>query len=182
MRARLGLVAGDMRNMIETLASLGMRRGLPRGEHIDELREIQRGIFHLVLGGSGMGVDSVNRDICRRGVEVFALDTADLAAVNSIGKIGVEARKIKVIRTAANLLIGSEADAQRTVADVFVRVDFGAQGDYLGNAGFVVRAEQCRAVGGNQGSSSNPSALENRKPLTLPRYRLNGRSRRHNPE
>ena len=60
-----------------------------------------------------MGVDSVNRDISRRGVEVFALDTADLAAVNSIGKIGVEARKIEVIRAAAYLLIGSETDAQR---------------------------------------------------------------------
>lgn len=119
MRARLGLVAGDTRHMIKALASLGMRRGLPRGEHIDELREIQRGIFHLVLGGSGMGVDSVNRNISGCGVEVFALDTADLAAVDSIGKIGVEARKIEVIRAAANLLIGSETDAQRTVADVF---------------------------------------------------------------
>ena len=71
------------------------------------------------------------RDISGCGVEVFALDAADLAAVDSIGKIGVEARKIEVIRAAANLLVGSEADAQRTVADVFVRVDFGAQGDYL---------------------------------------------------
>ena len=85
-----------------------------------------------------MGVDSVNRNISGCGVEVFALDTADLAAVDSIGKIGIKALKIEVIRTAANLLIGSETDAQRTVADVFVRVDFGAQGDYLGNAGFVV--------------------------------------------
>ena len=89
----------------------------------------------------------MNRDISGCGVEVFALDAADLAAVNSIGKIGVEARKIEVIRTAAYLLIGSEADAQRTVADVFVRVDFGAQGDYLGNAGFVVRAEQSGMIG-----------------------------------
>ena len=94
-----------------------------------------------------MGIHSMNRNICRRGVEVFALDAADLAAVDSIGKIGVEARKIEVIRTAANLLIGSKADAQRTVADVFVRVDFGAQGDYLGNARFVIRAEQSGMIG-----------------------------------
>ena len=70
------------------------------------------------------------------------MDAADLAAVDSIGKIGVEAHKIEMIRTAAYLLIGSETDAQRTVADVFVRVDFGAQGDYLGDSRFVVRAEQ----------------------------------------
>lgn len=81
--------------MIETLASLSMRRGLPRREHIDKLREIQRGIFHLVLGGSGMGIHSMNRNICRRGVEVFALDAADLAAVDSIGKSALKRSKSK---------------------------------------------------------------------------------------
>ena len=94
-----------------------------------------------------MGIHSVNRDISGCGVEVFALDAADLAAVNSIGKIGVEARKIKVIRAAAYLLIGSKADAQRTVADIFICVDFGAQGDYLGDSRFVVRAEQSGMIG-----------------------------------
>ena len=94
-----------------------------------------------------MGVDAMNRNICRRGVEVFALDAADLAAVDSIGKIGIKALKIEVIRATAYLLVGSEADAQRTVSDIFVRVDFGAQGDYLGNARFVIRAEQSGMIG-----------------------------------
>ena len=97
-----------------------------------------------------MGIYAVNRDVRRGGVEVFALYAAYFAAVNGIGKIGIKALKIEVIRTAAYLLVGSEADAQRTVTNSFVGGNLGAQGDYLGNSRLIVRAEQGRVVGDNQ--------------------------------
>ena len=74
------------------------------------------------------------KDERRSGVEVFALYAAYLAAVDGIGKIGIKALKIEVIRTAAYLLVGSEADAQRTVTNSFVGGNLGAQGDYLGDS------------------------------------------------
>ena len=97
-----------------------------------------------------MGIYAVNRDIRRSGVEVFALYAAYLAAVNGIGKIGIKTLKIEVIRTAAYLLVGSEADAQRTVTNSFIGGNLGAQGDYLGDSRLIVRAEQGRVVGDNQ--------------------------------
>ncbi len=92
-----------------------------------------------------MCIQSVDIQSYCCGVEVFVLNSAKLASVDSIGKISGKAFVIKPIGTAAYFLIRRKANADSTVLYFTVYKSF-ACGNYLGNAGFIIRTEQCRTV------------------------------------
>ena len=146
MHPHLGFVAGHIRHMVKALAPLGMRRCFRRWQQRNPLRRIQYGIAHLILGGAGVGIHPVDHQIGSSGIEVFIFKLIHLAAVHRIGVIRVKAGEIKMIRPAADLLIGGEAYGNAPVAPLRMRRQFGAGGDDLRHPRLIVRTQQRGAV------------------------------------
>ena len=80
-------------------------------------------------------------------VEVFEFEFADLAAVHSVGPVGVEEADIEFMCSLADFFIGVEGYADVAVFDfrVFDEVVNGC--DYFGDSGFVIGSEEGVAVG-----------------------------------
>ena len=97
-----------------------------------------------------MDVASLHGDFGGGRVEVFVFDLAFEAAVHRVGEFRPEPLYVEEIHSAADLFVRREPDPDRAVFRFGVgRQVFGCGHDF-GDAGFVVGAEQCRAVGHNQ--------------------------------
>jgi len=88
----------------------GMLRLLCGRQQTLELHGDVLGVHHLVLGGTGMDVQTVNNNLCACAIKVLILDLADRAAVGGLGVIGAEALNIDLIGATADFLVVGEAD------------------------------------------------------------------------
>ena len=136
--------------MEEALIALGAGGDLLRREGGGDLNRDEGGVDHDVLGGAGVDAHAAHRE--RRGgrVEGLKIDLADLVAVHREGKVRPEALQIQQSRAVADLLIRRETDRDGGVRPPPVQELF-EQGHNLGHARLVVRAEEGRAVGGDEG-------------------------------
>ena len=97
-----------------------------------------------------MYVASAESHLGDGGVEVLELQLADFAAVHRVGPLGAETLHVELVRALTYLLVGIESYADGAVLDLgmFLKISHGA--DYLCDAGLVVGAKQCGAVGHDQ--------------------------------
>jgi hypothetical protein len=91
-----------------------------------------------------VGVESDERDAHHVRRKALEFELAAIAAVERVGVRGVEGFDVEPIRTAADLFVRREADADAAVRDIEMRHQVLGSGDDRGNAGLVVRAEQRR--------------------------------------
>lgn len=56
-----------------------------------------------------MNISAVNRDLRTRRIKIFIFQLAQRAAVHGIGKVGAKGGNVKMLRSAANLLIRRKA-------------------------------------------------------------------------
>ena len=147
---RLLGAARDARRVDEPLSLLGRlgRERVARQRRDEVRRELDR-VHELALGGAGMRRAAADRDEDLPGVERLGLDLAELGAVQRVGVPGAEALEVEVVRAARDLLVHREADAERGMLDVRIPLQVGDGRHDLGHARLVVRAEQRRAVGGD---------------------------------
>src|ERR1700748_83799 len=96
-----------------------------------------------------MGTDAVDGDGGAGGGKGLVLDGAGGLAVHGVGEIGAELLQVGLVDAAADLFIGREQDLDDAVLHLRIP-DQELRGIHdLGDAGFVVGAEQRRAVGGD---------------------------------
>ena len=138
-------VAGHIGEMDETLVALGLLRHLIGREKRVQLHGDRRGVLHNVLRAARMDADAVHTDERRGRVEVFVFVYTELAAVHGVSPVARKLFNIQPLRAAADLLVGREHDAQLPVRRAGSDELFHRRHD-LGNARFVVRAEQRGAV------------------------------------
>ena len=131
--------------MDEALVALGLFRHLIGGEKGVQLHGDRRGVLHNVLRAARMDADAVHTDERRGRVEVFVFVYAELAAVHGVAPVARKLFNVQPLRAAADLLVGREHDAQLPMRRAGGDELFHRRHD-LGNARFVVRAEQRGAV------------------------------------
>ena len=136
--------------MVETLVAFGMLGSLPARQHGDKAVGDADRVDHLMLGITGMYVAALDGDLGGGGVEVFILELADCAAIHSVGEIAAESLDVELMGTQADLLVGVEADADLAMLDLGIALEISHSGDDLGDAGLIVGAKECCAVGDNQ--------------------------------
>ena len=79
-------------------------------------------------------------------IEVFIFQTAQFAAVDSIGKVGSKLLHIEQSRTAPRFFIRRKADADRSVSDVRVLDEVFHSADDSRDARFIVGPEEGRPI------------------------------------
>lgn len=79
-------------------------------------------------------------------IEVFIFQTAQFAAVDSIGKVGSKLLHIEQSRTAPRFFIRREADADHPVSDVRVLDEVFHSADDSRDARFIVGPEEGRPI------------------------------------
>ena len=131
--------------MIEPLKTVGSGGDLVRGQHGIEFKCDFLRVDHNIFCRTGMYGASADRYTDCGGVEVLILDFVRRSAVHRVGECGVETGNVEEIGPLADFLIRCECDAERTVGEVPGLYDF-QRGHDLGDSGFVVGAEQGRAV------------------------------------
>ena len=109
-------------------------------------------VYHNVLCRAWVNVHSVYHEMHAAGVEVLVFKRALFATVNGVSEISAKSLNVKVIRAAADLLVGSKADKDPAVSDL-ARLKSLNERHYLGNACLVVSAEQSSSVGGDERSA-----------------------------
>ena len=107
-------------------------------------------IDHLVLGIPGMYRQSVESNGSCCSVEVLVLQFAFRTAVQGVGPVGIEAFDVEEIRSAPDLFVRSETDADVSVTDLGVLLQVFDGGEDFGYPGLVVGSEQGGAVRGNK--------------------------------
>ena len=135
--------------MEEALIALRQLRTLPNGEQTLEFHGDQLGIHHLPLGRTGVDIQSMDNDLCPRGVEVLIFDLAHGAAVGGVGKVRAEALHVEPVSAPADLLVGGKADLQCGMPAAHGEQLLRRRHD-LRHACLIVRAQQRRAVGDDQ--------------------------------
>ena len=131
--------------MEEALIALRQLRTLPNGEQTLEFHGDQLGIHHLPLGRTGVDIQSMDNNLCPRGVEVLIFDLAHGAAVGGVGKVRAEALHVEPVSAPADLLVGGKADLQCGMPAVHGEQLLRRRHD-LRHACLIVRAQQRRAV------------------------------------
>ena len=127
----------------------GMLGALGSGQQRIELHSDQLGVHHLVLGCTGMDIETMDNNLGTGCIEVFVLHFAHGTAVHSICIIGTKAGDVEFIRTSAHLFVGGEADLQSSVAHLGGEEHLRACHD-LGNTCLIVRAQQGGAISDDQ--------------------------------
>src|ERR1700733_14924388 len=74
-------------------------------------------VFHLALGKTGMGRDTLDGDNGPVRRESFILDLAGAFAVDRIGEIGTEFFQVRLVDAAADFLVRREQDLDGAVLD-----------------------------------------------------------------
>ena len=108
------------------------------------------GIFQDSFGIAGMGSDSVNRNNCRSGIEVFIGKLTDQAAVDGIAIGSADLFEVYVVWSAADFFIRSEQDGNRWMRIIRILHQKFCQSHDLCHAGFVVCTKQGSAIGDDQ--------------------------------
>ena len=150
----------------EALIALRVAGGLQGGQQGIELHGHEQGVFHFVLGGAGVDAEAVDGHVGHGGVERLILIVGDVAAVQGVGKVGAEARHVKVAGAPADLLVGREAKAELAVGRA-LREQLLHRLEDDGDAGLVIGAQQGGAIGADQilshelGKLREPGGLHN---------------------
>ena len=97
-----------------------------------------------------MNVAPLHDDPRRSRVEVLVLELALEASVHRVGETGPEALHVEKVHSPADLLVGSESDADLAVRNLGMGEQPGRRRHDLGHAGLVVGPEQRRTVGHDQ--------------------------------
>ena len=104
-------------------------------------------IHHLSFGAPRVNADPLKVDDGRAGIEVFALQGSDLAAVNRDSPVCAEALQVKIVGASSDFLVRRECYAEFGVSNRRISGDFGGHIHNGGNAGLIVSAKERRAVG-----------------------------------
>jgi len=146
LEGALGHVGGEAVGVQIPLATLGgFGRGLI-GEAFDDGSHRADGVDHLVFGVAGVHVGTIDFEGGQPGGEGLVLDFADLAAIHGVGGVAVESVEVEVLRPTAYFFVGREPDANGGVRDLGVGQQHLEGGHDLGDASFVVGAQQGGAV------------------------------------
>ena len=143
----VALHIGQVEETVVFLGELGLLLG---GQQVLELHADGQGVLHLVLGRAGMDVLAADVHLEGGGVEVFILQLAVSAAVQSVGEVGAETGHIEQVCAPTDLLVGGKGHLYRAVFEIGMAQQLLAQGEDLGNAGLIVGAQQGGAVGDHQ--------------------------------
>ena len=143
----IGLYAEQV---VETLVALGGLRGLVGGQHGCELSGHPVGIDHLALGIARMHTHALETHFGTCGIEVFILQLAQVATVDSVGPLATEFLHIEVMGAHTYLLVRVEAHTYVAMLYLIVVAQEAHGLHNLGYAGFVVGAQQRGAVGHNE--------------------------------
>lgn len=136
--------------MVEAFVAFGVFGSFPPREHDDELVGYADRVDHFVVGVAGVYVSSVEGNFCNGGVEVFKFEFADFAAVHCIGPVGAETFDVEFVGALSDFLVGVEGDSDVTVLDFGMSLEESDCGDYFGDSGFVVGAEESVTVGDDE--------------------------------
>ena len=145
-----GFIARHFAEVEEALIALGVGGSFGGGQQADKFRQQQGRVLHFVFGTTGVDIEPPHLDRRRRGIEVFILDLAQLAAIHGIGFLGREAIHAEAVGAAADLLIGGETDGNGTMLYLGVSQQVLAQGNDLRHTGFIIGAQQGGAIGDNK--------------------------------
>ena len=144
---RRGLHGGQMIESLVTLSCLGTLLG----RHAQcELGSEQGGIDHLALSRAWMHAHSLYCNLGRGCVEILILQLADVAAIHRVAPLTAKAVDVEVVGSHTDFLIGIEGNADLAVLHLRMGLQPYHGFDDLGNAGFVVGAQQRRTVGNDE--------------------------------
>ena len=143
-------VPRDFSDVEIALVALGSGGDLVRRQHGVDLHGHQRGVDHNALGRAGMDAHALDPEAGGRGVEGFAVDLFERAAVHRVREVRAEALKVQQGRPVSDLLVRREAHRDAAVGQPPLHQAL-ADGQDLRDPGLVVRAEQGRPVGGDEG-------------------------------
>ena len=140
--AHLGLlcIAVKGHQVEEALVPFRRLRPLVRQHGLD-LHADELGVHQDALGAARVHVHTVDRKVGCGGIEVLELYLALDIPVQRVGIIGAEALHVKVLRSPRDLLVRGKADADLPVGHAFLQ-DLVHSGQYLGDAGLVVRPQE----------------------------------------
>ncbi len=133
----------DVKEALAAGSRLWRERGL--GQRVHDLGGQVRGVDQLVFGPAGMDRHALDVDLRRVGRKGLVDDLAQMRAVERVGEVGLEIARQVGMHAAADLLVRREADANRTVRQIWVLHQVARRGHDDGDTGLVVRAQQRRA-------------------------------------
>ena len=107
----------------------------------------QQSVDHRILCGTGMDARAADGEFRLGRIEIVVGQISDRSAIDRVGEVGRETVHIEQFRPASpKFFIGSESKTDLPVLPFRMRDELLAGGHDRGNAGFVVGAQQGRAV------------------------------------
>src|ERR1043166_5268667 len=135
--------------MHETYSSFRSLRQHVLREAAEVISECVRSIDHDPLRRARMCALSLKRNRgCSRTPGLVA-DFAQSLTIHRICDLRTESFDVKLLNAAADFFIRSECDCQHSMFDLWVLTKGIDHCHDLGNSSFVIRAEQCCAIGRN---------------------------------
>ena len=134
----------------EAFIALGVfRTGEGREQGVEFLAD-QDSVAHLSLGVAGVHVAALDVDLGGGRIEILEFQFADFAAVHRVGIFRPETFHVEFDDAAADFFVRGETDLDVTVLEFGMLHDVLHGVHDLSDASLVVRAEQGRAVGGDE--------------------------------
>ena len=140
----------DAGEMIEPFVAFGALRHLVGRHGLCKLCRDEAGIAHLILGIARMYVEALDMNGGTGGVEILIFQFAHLGSVHCVGPVGTKFLHVEEVCASTNLLIGVEGDADASVRNLMVFHQIGHGFHNLCDAGLVIGAEECVAVGDDE--------------------------------
>ena len=144
-RARFD-VAIQFIDVEEAFMAFGVFRFFPGRQELLPFCGNRQCVDHLSFGVACMDAAAMEGDDRVGSIEVFIFQTAQFAAVDSIGKVGSKLLHIEQSRTAPRFFIRREADADHPVSDVRVLDEVFHSADDSRDARFIVGPEEGRPI------------------------------------
>ena len=132
--------------MVEALIALGIHRVLKRRQEALEFHADEQRVLHLELRTARVNAGTVNRDLPGSGIEILILELAERPTIYGIGDVCAEIRDVKAVRTASDLLIRGEADADFSMLYLRVREEVLRHRHDFCDARLIIGTEQRRTV------------------------------------
>ena len=132
--------------MVEALIALGIHRVLKRRQQALEFHADEQRVLHLELRTAWVNADTVYCDLPGSGIEILILELAEHSTIDRIGDIRAEIRNVETVRTASDLLIRGEANADFSVLYLRMRQEVLRHRHDFCNARLIVGTKQRRTV------------------------------------
>ena len=136
--------------MEETFVSVRLARHFIARHQAHKLVGDETGIYHLVLGISGMYIASLDADLGTGRIEVLILQLAHFTTIHGVSPFATELLHIKEMCASANLFIGIECHTDFSVLNLGMRHQILHGCHNLGNTSLVIRAQKSVTVSYNQ--------------------------------